>query len=337
MTQARLDRVDAPLLVVEDVVVHHRLRDGQMLEAVAGVSFEVARGETVGLVGESGCGKTSLGRAVMQLPPPTSGRIRLDGVTLGTMSRRELRRQRTKFQMVMQNPLASLNPRRTVLDSVAEPLRAQGERDHVVERAREAIADVELDPDVFGDRLPGALSGGQRQRVSIARALVTAPSLLICDEPVSALDVSVQAHVLNLLEDLKGRFSLAMVFVAHDLAVVLNVSDRVAVMYLGKICEVGPSAELGVQPAHPYTRLLLDSIPRIEVDGAHADAPVAPPSEPPSPLAPPSGCRFRTRCPVASARCASEEPVLRTIGAGREVACHHPLGNGMSDPPPAGR
>jgi peptide/nickel transport system ATP-binding protein len=322
------------LLRVEHLVVGFG-PSGRRVQAVSDVSFDVAAGETLGLVGESGCGKSTTGRAVALVHPPDSGSVRYEGVELTDMKAGDLRRARTKLQMVFQDPISSLNPRRRVLDSVMEPLAiwGVGNRD---ERRRQASAVLEMvgiNPSDAGGRRPIEFSGGQCQRISIARALMLEPRLLICDEPVSALDVSVQAQILNLLDDLKRARGLTMVFIAHDLAVVKNVSDRVAVMYLGKLCEVAPPETLYRQPAHPYTAALLASIPEpdpsVSNDGA---APLA--GELPSPTDPPSGCRFRTRCPYAQDRCAAEEPEMRSLGPDHFVACHFPLSRPADVAPP---
>jgi peptide/nickel transport system ATP-binding protein len=262
----------------------------------------------------------------MQIPPPTSGSIRFNGTELTSLRGEDMRDIRTNIQMIFQDPISSLNPRRKVLDIVAEPLNIWkiGTPAERTAKAREVLEAVGIDPDQAGDRRPHQFSGGQCQRICIARALVLDPKMIICDEPVSALDVSVQAQVLNLLEDLKGRYGLSLIFIAHDLAVVKNVSDRVVVMYLGKVCEVSPSDELYHRPAHPYTAALLKSIPKpdptIELDPTDRIQ-----GEIPSPVFPPSGCRFRTRCPYATEICEQQEPELRDIGAGHFVACHHPL------------
>ena len=314
------------LLRVEHLVVEFPAQGGRV-HAVSDVSFDVAPGETLGLVGESGCGKSTTGRAVMQLPRPTSGSVTFEGTELTTMPSRDLRRLRPRLQMIFQDPISSLNPRRRVFDIVAEPLVIAGISDSVRHRVNSMLEQVGLDPDA-GERRPHQFSGGQCQRISIARALMLEPKLLICDEPVSALDVSVQAQILNLLEDLKARYGLTMVFIAHDLAVVKNVSDRVAVMYLGKLCEVSPGDELYRAPRHPYTAALLSSIP-VPDPAARSRLPSQPigrlAGELPSPLAPPSGCRFRTRCPRAQAKCADEEPAVRELSPGHFTACHFPL------------
>jgi peptide/nickel transport system ATP-binding protein len=327
--KAHLRAGDDPLLSVEDLVVEFPVgRTGLKVNAVSGISFDVLPGETLGLVGESGCGKSTTGRAVMQLPRPTGGHVRFDGHDLTTLKHEEMRQLRTKVQMIFQDPISSLNPRRKVKDIVMEPLIIWGigTKDEREAKVRQVLEDVGLDPEVAADRRPHQFSGGQCQRICIARALVLDPKMLICDEPVSALDVSVQAQVLNLLEDLKSRYGLTMIFIAHDLAVVKNVSDRVTVMYLGKVCEVAGADELYRDPAHPYTDALLKSIP-VPDPTVRPDAEGRIQGELPSPLFPPSGCRFRTRCPLAQERCAVEEPLLRDLGGGHYVACHFPIGH----------
>jgi peptide/nickel transport system ATP-binding protein len=324
---AHLRTDDSALLRVEDLVVQFPVGNtGLLLNAVSGISLDVVEGETLGLVGESGCGKSTTGRAIMQLPRPTGGSIRFDGNELTQLEGDKLRQVRTRIQMIFQDPISSLNPRRKVHDIVMEPLNIWevGSKADREAKVRQVLEDVGIDPDAAADRRPHQFSGGQCQRISIARALVLDPKLIICDEPVSALDVSVQAQVLNLLEDLKKQYGLTLVFIAHDLAVVKNVSDRVCVMYLGKVCEVAPSDDLYAAPAHPYTDLLLKSIPvpdpRVKPDPEQRIQ-----GELPSPLFPPSGCRFRTRCPFAQEVCAQEEPKLRDVGGGHYVACHFPL------------
>lgn len=313
-----------PVLSVRDLVVEFPVGRKQKVHAVSGLSIDLATGETLGILGESGCGKSSAGRAVMQLPPPTSGSVAFDGTELVGLGQGDLRRKRARMQMILQDPISSLNPRRKVKDLVAEGLDVWGydgdDRDTLL---RETLRGVGLDPEVVWERRPHELSGGQCQRVCIARALLMDPKVLICDEPVSSLDVSVQAQILNLLERTKQRYGLSMVFIAHDVAVVKNISDRVMVLYLGKTCEVLPADGLESSARHPYTRLLLASVPGAEDSSAGAAPIVAVSSELPSPLAPPSGCRFRTRCPLATERCAVEEPQLREVGPGHHVACHH--------------
>jgi len=317
-------RDDAEVLRVEDLVVEFPAGRRQVVHAVSGVSFDLAAGETLGVVGESGCGKTTTGRAVMQLEKVTAGSVRIRGADLTELSGTELRQARRNMQMIFQDPVSALNPRRRVRDLVQEGLAIWGDAGGSLTEARvdEILTAVGLDPSDDGNRRPGEFSGGQCQRISIARALVLDPEVLICDEPVSALDVSVQAQILNLLEDLKAEFGLTMVFISHDLAVVKNVSDRIMVMYLGKTCEVADTASLFTVPAHPYTRALLASIPGHGFDLPPATELIA--GELPSPLDPPTGCRFRTRCPRATEQCAAEEPVLRAVADGQFVACHHP-------------
>ena len=316
--------VTSPLLRVENLVVEYTVGN-KIVHAVSGVTLEIARGETLGLVGESGCGKSTLGRAVVQLRQAVSGRVLFDGEDLTAMRGEALRKMRRRVQLIFQDPIASLNPRRRIGDIVAEPLIIAGVSDpkERQDRVSEVLNAVGLDPALVMGRLPHEFSGGQCQRICIARALVLNPEFVICDEPVSALDVSIRAQILNLLEEMKARFGLTLLFIAHDLAVVKAVSDRVAVMYLGRICEVGPSEQLFAKPAHPYTALLIEAIPVPDPDIKPAESVAV--GEPPSPIAPPSGCRFRTRCPRADQRCASEVPELRPVGPGQYVACHHPL------------
>lgn len=317
---------DGALLSVEHLEVEFPAGRGRVVHAVSDLSIDLAKGETLGLVGESGCGKSTTGRAIMQLPSPTGGAVRFGDLDLTKLSRSALRQQRPRMQMIFQDPISSLNPRRKVGDIVAEPLEIWdiGTPEERTAKVREALDACGLDPDVAMGKYPHEFSGGQCQRICIARALVIDPEVIICDEPVSALDVSVQAQILNLLEDMKARYGLTLVFIAHDLAVVKNVSDRVAVMYLGKLCETGtPDAVYG-HPAHPYTAALLASIPTPEVrDDVDREPPLS--GELPSPIDPPSGCRFRTRCPYAQDICASVEPEVRDIGDGQFVACHFPL------------
>jgi peptide/nickel transport system ATP-binding protein len=316
--------MDGPLLDVRNLIVEYTV-GGRTVHAVSDVSFEIARGETLGLVGESGCGKSSLGRAILQLVTPKAGRVQFDNVELTGLGSASLRRMRRRMQLIFQDPIASLNPRRRIGDIVAEPLRIAGIGNGSTRerRVRDALTVVGLEPDQVLSRLPHEFSGGQCQRICVARALVIEPELLVCDEAVSALDVSIRAQILNLLEELKARYRLTLLFIAHDLVVVKAVSDRVAVMYLGRLCEVGPTEALYRAPAHPYTALLLEAIP--VPDPAVGPPHSVPVGEPPSPLAPPSGCRFRTRCARADQRCAEVTPELSQIAPGRQVACHHPL------------
>jgi peptide/nickel transport system ATP-binding protein len=314
----------ASLMRVEDLVVEFPTRNGTV-HAVSGVSFDIRPGETLGLVGESGCGKSTTGRALLQLPRPTSGAVELEGTDLTRLGAKAMRRVRPNLQMIFQDPRSSLNARRSVTDIVSAGPRIWGWPDAEVNRRVEAVLDaVGLDPEAVGDRRPTTFSGGQCQRISIARALVLEPKLLICDEPVSALDVSVQAQILNLLADMKERFGITVLFISHDLGVVNNISDRVIVMYLGRICEVATPDVLFAAAAHPYTRLLVDSVPRVSTNGRRARDPV-PGGELPSPIDPPSGCRFRTRCPRASEICAEVVPEIRRVADDHFVACHFPV------------
>ena len=316
------------MLRVEDLVVEFPAGRFRRVHAVSDVSLDVLEGETLGLVGESGCGKSTTGRAIMQFPRPTSGSVIFEGTDMSRLGGEELRRVRPRMQMIFQDPISSLNPRRRLRDIVAEPLAiwGVGDKSSRQETVRSVLETVGLDYDAAGGRRPHEFSGGQCQRISIARALVLDPKLLICDEPVSALDVSVQAQILNLLEDMKARYHLTMIFIAHDLAVVKNVSDRVAVMYLGRLCEVAPPDDLYDRPTHPYTAALIASIPVPNPEIRPGMVGRALTAELPSPLDPPSGCRFRTRCPRAQERCTDEEPVMREIAPNHFVACHFPLG-----------
>jgi peptide/nickel transport system ATP-binding protein len=315
----------APLLTVDDLFVSFT-KGHSTVQAVAGISFDVGEGETLGLVGESGCGKTTTGRAIVRVDKPTAGTITFGGRQVTALNRADLRLMRTEVQMIFQDPISSLNPRRRVADIVAEPLNIWkiGTKEERREKVDTMLDSVGIDPHVAGGRYPREFSGGQCQRISIARALVLEPKLLVCDEIVSALDVSVQAQILNLLEDLKRAHNLTLLFIAHDLAVVKNVSDRVAVMYLGRLCEVAPSDLLYGAPAHHYTAALLSAA--VEPNPEVIRTPVVLSGEPPSPINPPSGCRFRTRCPRAEAKCAQEVPALREIAPGHQVACHFPIG-----------
>jgi len=320
------ERVSDPLLSVEDLhVTFHK--GNQAVQAVAGITFSMRQGETLGLVGESGCGKSTTGRAIVQVEQATSGRIQFNDTEITALNRSDLRTLRTQVQMIFQDPISSLNPRRRVTDIVAEPLTIWkiGSKDERKEASNTMLDRVGIDPYLNGSRRPREFSGGQCQRISIARALVLKPKLLVCDEIVSALDVSVQAQILNLLQDLKAEYNLTVLFIAHDLAVVKNVSDRVAVMYLGRLCEIAPSDVLYEAPAHHYTAALLSSAVEPDPETARTSVPL--PGEPPSPINPPSGCRFRTRCPRAEARCAEEVPELRDIAPGHQVACHFPIGS----------
>ena len=324
--KAHLRDADDILLRVEDLVVEFPVgRTGLVVNAVSGISFDVRRGETLGLVGESGCGKSTTGRAIMQLPRPTRGTVRFEGKELTSMPTADMRQARTHMQMIFQDPISSLNPRRKVRDIVMEPLTiwkrgTAAERSTLVDKTLEEVG---IDPQRAAESQAHQFSGGQCQRISIARSLVLDPSMIICDEPVSALDVSVQAQVLNLLEDLKARYGLTLIFIAHDLAVVKNISDRVAVMYLGKLCEVAPSDELYAAPMHPYTNVLLASIPIPDPEAEASKIDVI--GEPPSPVLPPAGCRFHPRCANATEVCTITEPQLEELRPGHFVACHNPV------------
>ncbi|MBK9067973.1 MAG: ATP-binding cassette domain-containing protein [Gemmatimonadetes bacterium] len=316
-----------PLLVVQDLCRHYPsggwLRPGPVVRAVDGVSLELARGETLALVGESGSGKSTLARALLRLEEPDAGTVRFEGTDVLALSGEALRALRRRMQIVFQDASGALNPRMTVGDAVAEGLEIHRlcRPDERPDRVRALLQEVGLDPDLAG-RYPRALSGGQRQRVVIARALAVEPSFLILDEPVSALDVSVQAQVLTLLLDLQQRRGLAYLYIAHDLAVVRQVAHRVAVMYLGRLVEMGPTEAVLAAPAHPYTQALISAVPALVGGGASGRIVLS--GEPPSPLAPPAGCAFHPRCfhPARDARCAAERPALRALGPGL-AACHH--------------
>jgi oligopeptide/dipeptide ABC transporter ATP-binding protein len=317
------------ILVVKDLVKHFTIGGGMfggeaaVVKAVDGVSFSIHRGETLGLVGESGCGKTTTGRCILQLEKATSGQILFEGRDLAALSEGELRKVRRRLQVIFQDPYSSLNPRMTVGQIIAEPLAVHGivpDRAARVARVRELLGHAGLLP-AMARRYPHELSGGQRQRVGIARALAMEPALIVCDEPVSALDVSIQAQIINLLEELQAEFGLTYLFVAHDLSVVRHISDRVAVMYLGKIVEITDRKSLYESPQHPYTRALLSAVPipdpAVEAGREH----IVLGGEVPSPLNPPSGCVFHPRCPIAIEECRREVPALREIRAEHRVAC----------------
>ncbi len=324
--KAHLRPKGTALLTIEDLVVEFPVgRKGLKVNAVSGISLDVMEGETVGLVGESGCGKSTTGKAIMQIPRPTSGSVVLEGTELTKLHGEDLRKLRPRMQMIFQDPISSLNPRRKVLDIVAEPLGIWkiGTKEEREVRVRKVLDTVGIDADQAGTRKPHEFSGGQCQRICIARSVVMDPKVIICDEPVSALDVSVQAQILNLLEEMKKEYGLTLIFIAHDLAVVKNVSDRVVVMYLGKICEVAAPDDLYAEPRHHYTKALIDSIPEPDPT-IRPDSTDALEGDLPSPVFPPSGCRFRTRCPMAQDKCAAEEPQLTEVGTNHYVACHFP-------------
>ena len=322
---AQLRDRDDVLLRVKDLVVHFPAGRRRVVHAVSEVTFDVVSGETLGIVGESGCGKSTVARAIIRLVDITAGEVLYEGRDLAGLEGEDLRRVRPQVQMIFQDPISSLNPRRRVRDVIAEGLAVWG--DDIGSWSRDRIDELMDAVGVearYGARRPHEFSGGQCQRIGIARALALDPKVLICDEPVSALDVSIQAQILNLLQDMKRRYGLTVLFISHDLSVVKNVSDRIVVMYLGKVCEIGSTAEIYSHPAHPYTRALLASIPEPAptVDVSEGDIG----DELPSATDPPSGCRFHTRCPRATDVCGEVEPVSEQIGdADHYVACHHPV------------
>ncbi len=320
-----------PLLIVNDLSLHYPLRGGILqtkqgsIKAVNGVSFTIYKGETLGLVGESGCGKSTLGRTLMRLETPTTGNVLMDGVDLAHLSRRELFHKRRDLQMIFQNPFGSLNPRMTVGEIVQEPLviHKLGTRQEQERKVVELLEKVGLSDQIL-NRYPHEFSGGQRQRIGIARALTLNPRLIIADEPVSALDVSVQAQVLNILVDLQKELSLTYLFISHDLSVVEYISDRVAIMYLGKLVEIGPTKSIFAKPSHPYTRALIESVPKPDPRNRLQSEPLK--GEPPSPAFPPPGCAFHPRCPFATEECRKEVPALEKItgsDTSHVAACIH--------------
>jgi peptide/nickel transport system ATP-binding protein len=322
-----------PILVVDHLVKHFPIKSGILIDrqigavqAVDDVSFAVNRGETLGLVGESGCGKSTLARSILQLIPPTSGSVRFEGREIAGLGRRKSRELRSEMQMVFQDPYASLNPRRRIAQIVGDPMVMHGivKRDEVKGVVQDLLETVGLNPEHY-NRFPHEFSGGQRQRIGIARALGLRPKLIIADEPVSALDVSIQAQIINLLEDLQDEYRLTYIFVAHDLSVVRHVADRIAVMYLGKIVEIGPAEAVYNTPIHPYTHALLSAVPIPDPRANAARKQVILEGDVPSPANPPSACRFHTRCPRATEICSQDEPPLIDHGGDHFAACHHPL------------
>ena len=322
---ANKSRVGEVLLRVEDLIVEYKGSRSGVVQAVAGVSFEIKSGETVSVVGESGCGKSSLAKGVMQLVETKSGKVVLDGTEFSSLKGEELRQARPKMQMIFQDSVASLDPHLTVRALVEQPMKVWHKGTEAERKAKvdELLRSVNLDPEIVGNRKPTEFSGGQCQRVSIARALSLEPKLLVCDEPVSSLDVSIQSQILNIIQNMKKRYGLSLLFISHDLSVVRAISDRVIVMYLGKICEVSTPQKIVSSPAHHYTRALVASVPVPDPKVGRRPAVIE--GEPPSPANPPSGCRFRTRCAAATALCAEQEPQLREVSLGQFVACHHPI------------
>jgi oligopeptide/dipeptide ABC transporter ATP-binding protein len=320
--------VSAPLLEVRDLVKHYTAtgflaRNTPPVRAVEGVSFSVGKAETLGLVGESGCGKSTVGRTILRLQDATSGSVRFEGEDLFSLPPAALRSTRRRLQIIFQDPYSSLNPRMTVGDAIAEGIEIHrlAPRAEIPGRVARLLEEVGLDPE-YATRYPHEFSGGQRQRIGIARALAVEPAFIVCDEPVSALDVSVQAQVLNLLADLQSRRGISYLFIAHDLAVVRQIAHRVAVMYLGRIVETGPTEQVLSRPAHPYTQALLSAVPVPDPNTKRLR--IVLPGDPPSPSNPPGGCPFHPRCPhpAKDARCTTERPILRQLG-GSQVACHH--------------
>jgi peptide/nickel transport system ATP-binding protein len=312
------------ILRVDDLVVEYKSQGGEKVQAVSGVSLDIIPGETLSVVGESGCGKSTLAKGILQLIQTASGSVLLNGSDITKLKGEELRKVRPQAQMIFQDSISSLDPHMKVSALVEQPLKVwgRGTAEERKNKVNELLRSVGLDPDVVGDRKPTEFSGGQCQRISIARALAIEPKLLVCDEPVSSLDVSIQAQILNILQEMKERYGLSLLFISHDLSVVRAISDRIVVMYLGKVCEVSTPDELSEKPRHHYTHALVSSVPIPDPTIKNRRAILQ--GEPPSPTNPPSGCRFRTRCPAATDLCASEEPQLREVAQGQFVACHHP-------------
>ena len=328
VTQMRED--DDIVLSVKNLVMEFKVGRDEIVHAVSDVSFDVKKGETLGIVGESGCGKSTTARSIVQLPKPTSGSVMVaseDGpIELSELKGDALRKIRPKLQMIFQDPISSLNPRRIVREVVKEGLaiwpNGMSEQ-QIQDRVDEILESVGIDPEIAATRRAHEFSGGQCPRISIARAVALDPEILTCDEPVSALDVSVQAQILNLLEEMKEKYGLTLLFISHDLSVVRNVSDRVVVMYLGKICEIGSSDTIYSLPAHPYTRVLLASAPEPASTVSESESAIG--DDIPSPINPPTGCRFRTRCPSTQALCEEKEPEMQKVGDDHFVACHFPV------------
>jgi peptide/nickel transport system ATP-binding protein len=312
------------ILRVDDLVVEYKSQGGEKVQAVSGVSLDIIPGETLSVVGESGCGKSTLAKGILQLIETASGSVLLNGSDITKLKGEELRKVRPQAQMIFQDSISSLDPHMKVSALVEQPLKVwgRGTPEDRKNKVNDLLRSVGLDPEVVGDRKPTEFSGGQCQRISIARALAIEPKLLVCDEPVSSLDVSIQAQILNILQEMKERYGLSLLFISHDLSVVRAISDRIVVMYLGKVCEVSTPDELSEKPRHHYTHALVSSVPIPDPTIKNRRAILQ--GEPPSPTNPPSGCRFRTRCPAATDLCASEEPQLREVAQGQFVACHHP-------------
>ncbi len=322
---------EAALLSVRDLKVHFPVRLGGLfgetlpVKAVDGVSFDLKPGETLGVVGESGCGKSTLGRAILQLIPPTDGAVLWIGERIDRLSRSEMRAKRADMQIIFQDPLASLDPRMTIGDIIAEPLRIfqpQLGRKEVRARVEDMLEKVGLLPHMI-NRYPHEFSGGQCQRIGIARAMILRPRLIVCDEPVSALDVSIQGQIVNLLMELQREFGMSLIFISHNLSVVRHISHRILVLYLGRVMELADRDQLYRNPRHPYTQALISAVPIPDPDLERQKERIVLPGDLPSPLAPPSGCVFRTRCPYATSICAEDVPQLESVEAGHEVVCHH--------------
>ena len=322
--KAHLRNSGSEVLRVDDLVIEYKYSGGEKVQAVSGISLDILAGETLSVVGESGCGKSTLAKGILQLVGIASGSVALNGTDLTKLGSNDLRQARPQMQMIFQDSISSLDPHMKVKQIVEQPLKVwnRGTEAERSQKVNDLLTSVGLDPAVVAERKPSEFSGGQCQRISIARALALEPKLLVCDEPVSSLDVSIQAQILNILQDMKTRYGLSLLFISHDLSVVRAISDRIVVMYLGKICEVARPDALSESPRHHYTHALVSSVPIPDPTATKKRAVLQ--GEPPSPTNPPSGCRFRTRCPAATELCATEEPQLREMGGGDFVACHHP-------------